>query len=321
MQAFFLWIFLCLAALFHLQPAQAEEAYPARALRIVVPLPAGGPTDFLARAVAQQLSGSLGQAVHVENKPGGEGIIAAKEVMAAAPDGYTLLFSVGSMLALPLQSTPPAFDWGAALAPVGKVARIAFCIAVHPDLPVKSVADLVAHARANPDKLNFSTSTQSELMAASQFMKATGIRMTRVNYKGGAQALPDLLAGRVHVMFGPVALAMPHAKSGALRVLATLLPQRSPALPEVPTLAEAGHAAVAVPTWQALFAPARTPAPAMARLSAELAAVVARPEFRAELEKRAIYPESSSAQELSSTVSSDQLAWTHLIKEFKLGAD
>jgi hypothetical protein len=166
--------------------------------------------------------------------------------MSAPADGHTLLFTPGSMLAAPLQARPPAFDWLSEFAPIGKAGRLSFCLAVHPDLPVRTVADLVAYARANPDKLSFSTATLSELMAASQFMKATDTRMVRVPYKGGTQAMPDLLAGRVQVMFGPVSLVLPHAKSGAVRVLATLLPQRSAALPDVPTMAEAGVAAVSV---------------------------------------------------------------------------
>jgi tripartite-type tricarboxylate transporter receptor subunit TctC len=302
-------------------PSQAQDAYPTRALRLVVPLPPGGPTDFLARTVAQHLSASLGQPVVVDNKPGADGAIAARDVMAAPADGHTLLFAIGSMLAAPLQSRPPAFDWLNEFAPVGKVGRVAFCLMVHPALPAQTVAEFVTYARANPDKLNFSTSTTSELMAASQFMKATGIRMTRVPYKGGTQAMPDLLAGRIQVMFGPASLALPHAKTGALRVLATLLPQRSAALPDVPTIGEAGHPDVSVPTWQALFVPARTPRPVVARLAAELGAALARPEVRAEFERRALAVETSTPQELAATVVQDQAAWTSLIAEYGLGRE
>lgn len=302
-------------------PAPAQDVYPTKPVRLVVPLPPGGPTDFLARAVAQQLAASLGQPVLVDNKPGADGAIAARDVMAAPADGHTLLFAIGSMLAGPLQSKPPAFDWLAEFAPVGKVGRVAFCLIVHPTVPAQTVAEFVAYARANPDQLNFSTSTTSELLAASQFMKATGIRMTRVPYKGGAQAMPDLLAGRIQVMFGPVSLAQPHAKSGALRVLATLLPQRSAALPEVPTISEAGQPDVSVPTWQSIFVPARTPRAVVARLAAELSAALAKPELRAEFERRALVVETSTPQELAATVVQDQAAWTRLIAEYKLGQE
>jgi len=301
-------------------PAQAQDAYPSKAVRLVVPLPSGGPTDFLARMVAQHLSRSLGQPIVVDNKPGADGAIGAREVMSAPADGYTLLFTPGSVLAAPLQARPPAFDWLSEFAPIGKAGRLSFCLVVHPDLPVRTVAELVAYARANPDKVSFSTATLSELMAASLFMKATDTRMVRVPYKGGTQAMPDLLAGRIQVMFGPVALVQPHVRSGAVRVLATLLPERSGALPDVPTIAEAGVAGVSVPTWQSIFAPAKTPRPVVDRLAGELAAVMAKPEVRAELERRAMLPETDSPQALAMTVAQDQAAWTRLIAEYKLGA-
>jgi len=297
----------------------AQDGYPSKPLRLVVPFPPGGPTDFLARSVAQNLSGALGRPVVVDNKPGADGAVAARDVIAAQPDGQTLLFATGSMIAVPLQATPPAFDWSVELAPVGKVGRLSFCLAVHPDVPARNVAEFIAYARANPEKLSFSTSTLSELMAAAQFMKATGIRMTRVPYKGGAQAMPDLLAGRIQVMFGPVTLAGPHAKTGAVRVLATLLPQRSPALPDVPTIGEAGYPDVSVPTWQSIFVPARTPAPVVARLAAELTAVLAKPEIRADFERRAIFVEQATPQELAATVAQEQAVWSALIAEYKLG--
>ncbi|HPU52198.1 MAG TPA: tripartite tricarboxylate transporter substrate binding protein [Burkholderiaceae bacterium] len=300
--------------------AHAQDVYPSKPVRLVVPLPSGGPTDLLARIVAQHLSQSLGQPVIVDNKPGADGAIGAREVMSASADGHTLLFAPGSLLAGPLQARPPAFDWLSEFVPIGKAGRLSFCLMVHPDLPVRSVADLVAYARANPDKLSYSTATLSELMAASQFMRATDTRMVRVPYKGGMQAMPDLLAGRIQVMFGPVTLAQPHMKSGAIRVLAALQPQRSAAMPDVPTIGEAGVAGVSVPTWQSIFAPARTPRPIVDRLAGELSAVMSKPEVRAELERRAIIPEAEMPQALAVTVAQDQAAWTRLIADYKLGA-
>lgn len=314
-------IAVAFGALLGMPGAQAQAAFPSKPLRMVVPLPPGGPTDFLARAVAQNLSAALGQPVVVDNKPGADGAIAARDVMAAPADGHTMLFGIGSMLAGPLQSTPAAYDWSTAFSPVGKVGRLSFCLAVHPDVPARTVAEFVAYARAHPDQLNFSTSTVSELMAAAQFMQATGIRMTRVPYKGGAQAMPDLLNGRIHVMFGPVALVAPQAKSGALRALATLLPQRSAALPDVPTMAEAGYAQVSVPTWQSLFVPAKTPPAVVDRLAGELATVLSKAELRADLERRAIVVETATPQELAATVAREQAAWVALIAEYKLGKD
>ena len=301
--------------------APAQDAYPTKPIRLIVPLPPGGPSDYMARTVAQGLSANLGQPVVVDNKPGADGTVALREAMAAPADGHTLLYATGSMIALPLQSRPMSFDWLSELAPVGKLGRVSFCLIVNPGVPAHSVAELVAYARANPDKLNYSTSTQSELMAAAQFMRAAGIRMTRVPYKGGAQAMPDLLAGRIQVMFGPVALALPQLNNGGVRVLATVLPRRNASLPEVPTLAEAGFAEVAVPTWQSIFVPAKTPRTVVNRLAQGLQTVLAKPEVRAEFERRALFVEQASPEELAATVTREQALWTGLISEYKLAAE
>jgi tripartite-type tricarboxylate transporter receptor subunit TctC len=302
-------------------PALAQAQYPTKPMRLVVPLAAGGPTDYIARAVAKDLSASLGQSVVVENKPGADGLIATREVIAAPADGYTLLFATGSMIAVPLQVKPPAFDWLGQLAPVGKVGQVSFGIAVHPDVPAKTVDELIAYARSNPDKLNYGTSTMSELMAATEFMKATGVRMTRVSYKGGAQAMPDLLAGRLHVRFGPLALAQPYIKTGGLHVLAMLLPKRSSLLPEVPTVAEAGYSSVSVPTWQSIFVPVKTPQAIVLRLASALTDVMSKPEIADDLERRAVFIEKPNPSELAATVTKEQATWLSLIDEYKLGRE
>jgi tripartite-type tricarboxylate transporter receptor subunit TctC len=302
-------------------PVAAQDSFPSKPLRLIVPLPPGGPSDALARVVAQGLSAGLGQSVVVDNKPGADGAIALREALAAPADGQTLLYATGSMLALPLLGKPAPFDWSAELAPVGKLGRVAFALMVHPDVPARSVAELVAYGRAQPGRLNYATSTLGELMVAAQFMKASGMQMTRVPYKGSAQAMPDLLGGRVQVMFGPLNQALSAAGQGGLRVLATLLPRRSAALPDVPTLAEAGYAEVAVPTWQSLFVPGKTPAAVTERLAREVAQVMGRPEVQADLERRALFPEPPSASELAATVVREQTMWAGLIAEYKLTTD
>lgn len=319
MRLFITLLFIILASL--ASSANAQDTYPGKPLRLVVPLPPGGPTDYLARTVAKNLSVALSQPVVVDNKPGADGAIAAREVIAAPADGYTLLFATGSMPATPLLSKPRSFDWQEGLTAVGKVGRISFCLVVHPDVPASTIAEFIAYARAHPDQLNFASSTLGELMVASQFMQATGIRMTRIPYKGGALAMPDLLAGRVQVMFGPVTLVQAHAKNGAVRVLATLLPQRSSALPDIPTLAEAGYHGVSVPTWQSIFVPAKTPRAVVSLLAKELMSVMAKSEVRSELEQRAIFVEPSTPQVLAATVEQEQAAWSKLIAEYKLAPE
>lgn len=309
---------LPVAALAQTPPA---ADFPTKPLRMLVPVPAGGPSDFIARQVAQQLSSSLGQTITVENKPGANGLVAAREVLAAPADGYTLLYAPGSMIATPLIAKGSGVDWSQDLAPLGKVGRVPFALAVHPGIAAQTVGDLVKLAAAQPGTLNVATSTPSEILAAAQFMKAAGIQLTRVPYKGGAQALPDLLAGRVQLMFGPLSLLQPQAKSGALRILAMLAPERSAALPDVPTMAQAGMGGVDVPTWQGLYTAARVPAAVRARLAADIAAAVARPELRAEFERRMVAVEAASPQELATTMTRELAVWAALVDEYKLTAD
>ena len=298
-----------------------EASFPSKPLRMVVPVPPGGPSDFIARQVAQQLSTSLGQPVAVENKPGANGLVAAREVLAAPADGYTLLYAPGSMIATPLLAKGSGLDWSQDFAPLGKVGRVPFALAVYPGLPAQTVADLVRQARQQPGVLNVATSTPSEVLAAAQFMRAAGIQLTRVPYKGGAQALPDLLAGRVQLMFGPLSLLQPQATAGAVRILATLGPSRGPALPDVPTMAEAGLAGVVVPTWQGLYTAAKVPQAIRARLAADVAAAVARPEMRVEFDRRMLAVEGASPQELAGTVTRELAIWAAVIDEYKLTAD
>lgn len=304
-------------------PAETASAvgFPIKPLRMLVPVPAGGPSDFIARQVAQQLSASLGQAVLVENKPGANGLVAARELLAAPADGYTLLYAPGSMIATPLLAKGSGLDWSQDLAPLGKVGRVPFALAVHPGVAAQTVADLVKQAAQHPGALNVATSTPSEVLAASQFMKASGVQLTRVPYKGGTQALPDLLEGRVQLMFGPLSLLQPQAKSGALRILATLAPERSTALPDVPTMAQAGMGGVNVPTWQGLYTTAKVPAAIRSRLAADIATATARPEMRAEFERRMLAVEGASPQELATTIIRELAVWSAVVDEYKLTAD
>lgn len=303
--------------------AQTADAasFPTKPLRMLVPVPAGGPSDFIARQVAQQLSTSLGQTVTVENKPGANGLVAAREALSAPADGYTLLYAPGSMIATPLLAKGSGLDWSQDLAPLGKVGRVPFALAIHPGLAAQTVADLVRQAHQQPGVFNVATSTPSEVLAAARFMKSAGIQVTRVPYKGGAQALPDLLAGRVQMMFGPLSLMQPHAKSGALRILAVLTPERHVALPEVPTMTEAGLPGVEVPTWQGLYTAVKVPLAVRARLAADIAAAVARPELRAEFDRRMLVIEGASAQELAMIMTRELAIWATVVDEYKLTLD
>ena len=310
------FIALLLSAALAAAPAAAQ--WPAKPIRLVVPFPAGGATDAAARTVGQALSRSLAQPVVIENKPGADGTIAAQTVAAAPADGHTLLFAVASMMALPYLTQPAPFE-ASQFAPVSTVGRFAFGLYVHPSVPAKSVQELVAYARANPGKLNFASATVSEWLAAAQFMKATGTDMARIPYKGGAQAMPDLVAGRVQVYFTPVGpLALGHVKEGRLRLLATLTDERQAVVPDIPTLAEAGVRGVSVPTQQMILAPAGTPPAVVDRLSGDIGAALRDAGVRADLDKQSLIVEGSSPAQLDATLRVVSREWASFVSEHHL---
>jgi tripartite-type tricarboxylate transporter receptor subunit TctC len=300
---------LALAAI----PASAQ--YPTKPVRLIVPFAAGGPTDTVARIVGQALSKSIGQAVVIENRPGADGVIAAQALVSAPADGYTLLFAASSMVALPLVNKPAPFDPVTEFAPVSLVGRFAFCMYVHPSVPARSVAEFIKYARANGGTLSYASSNLNEFMAASRFMKAAAISMLRVPYKGAAQAMPDLIAGRIQVNFAPISAGLPYVKDGRLRILASLLAERSPATPEVPTMTEAGLPAISVPTWQAIFGPAKTPGEILDRLSREVNLILQGSDVRAQLERQVLHVEGSTPPALSAIVREDMRAWGQFIRE------
>ena len=294
-------------------PATAQ--YPIKPVRLLVPFAAGGASDAAARTVGKSLSKSLGQPIVIDNRPGANGAIAAQTAFAAPPDGYTLLWGVGSMVAIPLLQKSAPFDSLASFTPVSMAGRFAFGLYVHPNVPAKSVDELIKYARANAEKLGFAAATMSEYLAAAQFMKASRTTMTRVPYKGGAQAMPDLLAGRVQLYFTPVAIALPYAKEGRLRMLGTLLPLRSPAAPDVPTMAEAGMPSVSVPTWQAIFAPPKTQRDIANRLAREINLALQEAEVRQQFERLVLQVESSTPERLAGVIGQDIETWRVFIRE------
>jgi tripartite-type tricarboxylate transporter receptor subunit TctC len=316
-----LFLMLTLAVSVASASGSACAQYPSKPIHLIVPLAAGGPTDNVARTVAQALSRAIGQPVVVENKPGADGAIGTQAAIHAAPDGYTLLFAPSSVVAIPLVHRSTAVDPIHDLEPVSMIGRFPFGLYVHPGVPAKSLAEFIAYARANPDKLDFATSTASEFLAAAQFMKATGVRMTRVPYKGAAQAMPDLIAGRVQVNFGPLSVGLPYVRDGRLRVLATLLPERSPFAPEVPTLAEAGYPEAGVPTWQALFMPAKTPQEVVDRISGEVNEVLRDRVVRAQLDRLSFQIEGSTPRALGATIRADARLWEQFVREYGLASE
>lgn len=297
--------------------ARSQQADPGKPLRLIVPFAAGGPSDNAARVVGAALGKKLGQTVVVENRAGADGALAGQAVSSAAPDGHTLLWgTTSSVVGVTSLHKPAPYDAVRSFAPVSTIGSFIYTLAVHPDVPARSVAELVEHVKRNPDKLSYATGALTEYMATMQFTKATGVSMVRVPYKGGAQVMPDLLAGRVQLHIGPISLHLPYAKEGRLRILATLLAQRSPVAPDVPTLVEAGVYGVAVPTWQAMLAPAKTPREVTDRLARELQEVLSDPAVQTRLEQQTMQVQTQASTEaLAATIRHDLRTWQQFIRD------
>ena len=298
-----------------LTPASTYAQYPAKPIRIIVPFAAGGASDAAARTLGQTLTKSLGQTVLIENRPGAGGSLAAQAVLGAQPDGYTFLWASASMVAIPFLQRSAPFQSLNELTPVAMVGRLTYCMFIPAEVPAKTVGEFVTYARANPGKLSYATGSLGEYMVTAQFMKSAGISLVQVPYKGGAALMPDLIAARVQLNFGPFAGGYPHVKDGKLKMLATLLPNRSPAAPDVPTMAEAGVQNVSSPTWQALFAPPKTPKEIVEKISREVTAALKDAGLREQYEKQAMHGEASTAAVLAAVVTEDVETWRKFIKD------
>jgi len=316
-------LFRILAALVLLGalPAAAQESYPSRPVKIVVPYAPGGATDIIARILGQRLTESLGQSFIVENRPGASGNLALESVAKAAPDGYTLL--VGNVstntinentFAQQLQIKPSRDLVG-----IAKLIEIPHIIAVTAGFPGSSLADLVAEARRNPGRINYASAGLGSYphLDMEKLQKAAGIQMTHVPYKGGAgQMIPSLISGETTVAFINLSSTLGHIRAGKLKPLATAAPQRLAELPDVPTLAELGYPGIGTNAWQGMFAPAATPRPVVDKLYSAVAAVLLRPEMKEGLAKQMqTVTLSSSPQEFTELVRKETQGWGEFLRE------
>jgi tripartite-type tricarboxylate transporter receptor subunit TctC len=261
-----------------LSPA-AQESYPARPIKLVVPLAAGGGIDFTARVTAQKLSELLGQQVVVENQGGAGGTLGVNTVVRAAPDGYTLLYhSVTGVVSAVVGKDLP-YDWLRDLAPVSLVTRFAPVLIINPSLPAKDLNEFIALARAHPGKFSYGSSGAGTAihLASELFKSAAGVDIVHVPYRGNAGVMPDLLAGRIAMLIDGVPPQIKNIESGAVRALAVTTKARAPALPNVPTMIEQGID-YEVPYWTAIYAPSATPRPIVDKLAAEIAKTMRDPE-------------------------------------------
>ncbi|MCZ8340426.1 MAG: tripartite tricarboxylate transporter substrate binding protein [Burkholderiaceae bacterium] len=289
-------------ALVPLRFARAQ-AFPNKPIKLVVPFPAGSATDTIARVIGASVSSAIGQPVLVENKAGADGAIAGAEVVRAAPDGYTLLMATNSpMAAAPAMKKNPPYDPITDFTPISDIGRYTFFIVVHPSVPAKTVAELVAFAKAKPGELNYATGNTTGIVSMALFNALGGVKMTHVPYKGEPQALTDLVSGRVQVMVVSSGTSLPHIREGRLRALATTLDKRSPALPDVPTIAEAGMPQFRLTSWAAVFGPAKMPRDVVERLNREFVAAIGRPDVQQAMEKQAFMLQGSTPEQLGALV-------------------
>ncbi len=301
--------------------ATATPGYPARPIRWIVTFPAGGGTDIVARMVGAKLGELLGQQVVVDNRGGASGVIGTELAARAAPDGHTLLFGTSSALViLPLLSNKLPFDTFRDFAPVSLLVTIPQLLVVHQGIAANSVKELVALAKATPGKLTYATSGlgSPNHLATELFNTMTGVTMTHVPYKGAAPGITDLLGGQVQLMFNPMPALVPHVKSGKLKALGVGSAARSPALPDVPTVAEAGVPGYEYVLWYGMFAPRQTPAPIVARLNAHVVSILAQPDIVRQLAVQGADARSTTPDEFTRFMRAESERLARVIKTAKI---
>ena len=312
-----------LCALVAVAAAAHAQQWPSKAIRVVVNFPPGGAADQIARGVAPPLGEALGQPVVVENRPGANGNIGAEAVAKSAPDGYTLLMSSGGAFSVnPHLYTRLPFDPLKDLVPVAAAARILVFLVVKPDLPVKSVEEFVALARANPGRLSYGSpgSGSSPHIAGEMFKRAAKVDVVHVPYKGAAPALTDLLGGQLDFMFDP-GIGLGHVRAGKLRLLAVGSPKRSPLFPDVPTVAEAGMAGFDADSWFGFYAPAGVPADILGRLNRELNRALQTPPVRDRILAIGGEPVAMSAAEFAEVQRKDRERFGAVVREAGIRLD
>ena len=298
--------------------AALSQAYPAKPVTFIVPFPPGGGTDITARVVATRLSQKWGQSVVVENKAGAAGILGADTVAKAKPDGYTLLIAnVGTQSINPTLYAKLPYNPDTAFAPISLICELPFVLMASASFAPGTVKDLVALAKAQPEKVTYASSGSggSPHLTAEIFQLATGTKMLHVPYKGGGPAMTDLMAGHVNLLFASVLESSGHIKAGKLKGLAVTHAKRSPALPDVPTLAEAGVANAESGSWIALLAPAGTPAAVIDKVAADVKELVAAAEIRDKLIAQGAVPQSSTPAQLQALIDADRARYGRIIRE------
>lgn len=305
-------------------PASAQAAYPSRPITIVVPFSAGGTTDILARVVGQALSTELGQPVLIDNRAGAGGNIGGALVAKAAGDGYTLFMgTVGTQaINVSLYKKMP-FDPIKDLAPLTRVANVPNLLVAHPSQPFKNVKELIAYARANPGKLNYASSGNGSSihLSGELFKDMVKVEMEHVPYRGSAPAMTDLLGNQIAIMFDNMPSAIQHVRSGKLRPLGVTTAKRSPELPDVPTIAEAGVPGYEATSWFGLLAPASTPPALVTRLNTAIVKVLAQPAVRKKIEEQGAEVVSETPAQFAAFIKAESVKWSKVVRESGASVD
>jgi len=310
-------LFAALAALLFAAAAHAQP-YPTKPIKIIVPYPPGGTSDILARALSPGLQAALGQAIVVENKPGATGNVGADFVAKSPPDGYTLMLAdIGSLAISPSVFASLPFDPVKDFAPVIMVAYSPHLLVVHPSVTAKDAKELIAQAKAQPNSLNFAVSGigGANHLAGIDFAQRAGIKWTYIPYKGGSQALTDMVGGQSQVMFNGMLATYPFVKDGKLKVLAVSSAKRFSTAPEIPTVAEQGMPGFETGSWQGIVAPAGTPPEIVAKLHSTITAILKTAEMKERLDKAGAELRPQSPAEFGAFIREEKARWAKVVKE------
>ena len=294
----------------------AAQSYPNRPLRLIVPYAAGGNGDIVSRIIAQKLVTQLGQQIVIDNRPGAGGNVGAELAARTVPDGYTLMLGTNTHAINMSLYAKPGYDLQKDFAPITKASSAPMVLIVHPSLPAKTVKELIALAKAHPNKLNYATggSGSSAHVITELFKSMAGVQLMHVPYKGVAQATTDLIAGQIHISFNSTSTALAHMHAGRVRALAISTAARSGVAPGLPTVAESGLPGFDAGIWQGLLAPARTPPQLIARLNREISAALGSSDVKDQLGAQGVDAQPSSAEQFAAFIRTEIAQWARIIK-------
>ena len=313
---------MCFALVFTISSQAQNTSYPARAIKFIVPITPGGSNDVVARVIAQKLSEQWGQSVTVDNRPGA-GMNLGADIVAKSPaDGYTWLLGANNIFVTNPHMGKMPFDVFKDFTPISQVALVPFVLVVHPSVPAKTVTELVAYAKANPDKLNFGSSGNGspQQLATEMLNHAAGIQMQHVPYKGALPVITDLIGGRLQVFIGAVNSLLPHIKDGKLRLIASAGGKRISSFPDLPTIAET-IPGVELDVWLGVFMPAGVPKDIINKVNGDIVRVLQLPEVKSNLNGQGIEAAPSTPEALTNTIKEDYTRWGKVIKETNIKAD